>query len=108
MRENRILDCIDLLRLDTLLNYLTVSERIAVNQYRNHKTNKLPKKAKYLYDYCKKHDIYLEFTYNLDKQLRVWDKKLHGERIIQNHPLYKAEVIVNLNYIKEIKPRKNV
>lgn len=104
MKSNIYFDLQDVLKLDTILNYLTIEERIIINQYRNDMCKKLPKKAVMLMNYIKDNNVKIdfEFKYNNIRILEWRDINNSNFKPLNTHRLYRAKPIERFGVITKL------
>lgn len=94
MKASPFLLCIDALTIDSLLDYLSVYERLQVQLYRAGRSESLPTKAKKLMEYIDINNVDIpHLSYNSDRELVYLHNKKY--KPICTHPLYRNTGVKN-------------
>lgn len=89
----RLIDYIEVLKLDNFLQCLTFEERLQTSQYRAGRTQEVPKIVLLLNDWIEEnHWQPPEFKFSEERQLLYKENNLW--KPIQKHEFYKAEIKV--------------
>ncbi|GIM49441.1 hypothetical protein [Capnocytophaga stomatis] len=89
---SRLIEYIDVLKLDNFLQMLTFSERLQVSQYRAGRTDNVPEKVEKLQQWIDKARWKPpELKISQDREVLWFDLERQSFQPLKNHPLYKQK-----------------
>ena len=92
---SRLIEYIDVLKLDNFLQTLTFEERLQLNQYRASRTDEVPQKVEKLQLWIDKSRWKPpEFKVSQDREILWFDLNKQMFQPLQNHLLYKQKVYI--------------
>lgn len=92
---SRLIEYIDVLKLDNFLQTLTFSERLQISQYRAQRTENVPERVEKLQQWIdKSHWKSPEFKVSQDREVLWFDLEKQAFQPLKNHPLYKQRVYI--------------
>ncbi|MDO4782663.1 MAG: hypothetical protein Q4A09_07865 [Capnocytophaga felis] len=92
---SRLIEYIDVLKLDNFLQTLTFSERLQISQYRAERTDSVPQKVEKLQRWIDKSRWKSpELKISQDREVLWFDLEKQIFQPLKNHPLYKQRVYI--------------